>query len=349
MTMLADQVDVVIGVDTHKHTHTAAAVRSVTGAALETVTVPTDANGYQHLVELADRHPGARVWAIEGTGTYGAGLTRHLHARGEQVLELDRPKRPARRNGAKTDALDAVRTARDALALEHHATPRHGGDRAALAVLIAARRSAVDGAKVAHTQLHALICAAPELLRSRFRGQSRRTIITTAAKLRISSRWDTETQTYAGVLRDLARRHHVLKAEANTHETQITAIIKAWRPDLLAQFGVGPIVAANVLCAWSHPGRCRSEAAFAKLAGVAPIPASSGLTDKHRLNRFGDRQLNRALHVVVMHRLRYDPVTQAYAERRRAQQKSDRDIKRCLKRYVARQLFRQLEHPIDDQ
>ena len=141
-------------------------------------------------------------------------------------------------------------------------------------MLITARRSAVDAAKVAHLQLHALICAAPELLRARFRDQSRRGIITTAAKLRISSGWDTETRTYAGVLRDLARRHHVLKAEAKTHETAITAIIKAWRPDLLAQFGVGPIVAATVLCAWSHPGRCRNEAAFAKLAGVAPIPAT---------------------------------------------------------------------------
>jgi hypothetical protein len=349
MTMLADQVDVVIGIDTHKHTHTAAVVTAVTGAALETVTVPTDVTGYQQLVALADRYPGTRVWAIEGTGTYGAGLTRHLHACGEQVFELDRPKRPARRNGAKTDALDAVRTARDALALEHNATPRDSGDRAALSVLIAARRSAVDAATVALLQLHALTCAAPETLRTRLRGQSRRGIITTAAKLRISSGWDTETRTYAVVLRDLARRHQALKTEAKTHETAITAIIKAWRPDLLAQFGVGPIVAANVLCAWSHPGRCRNEAAFAKLAGGAPIPASSGLTDKHRLSRFGDRQLNRALHIVVMHRLRHDPATQAYAERRRAQQKSDRDIKRCLKRYVARQLFRQLEIPLDDQ
>jgi transposase len=349
MTMLADQVDVVIGIDTHKHTHTAAVVTAVTGAALETVTVRTDVNGYQQLVELADRHGDARVWAIEGTGTYGAGLTRHLHARGERVLELDRPKRPPRRNGAKTDALDAVRTARDALAIEHNATPRDSGDRAALSVLIVARRSAVDAAKVAHMQLHALICAAPETIRQRFREQSGRGIITTAAKLRISSRWDTETQTYAGVLRDLARRHHALKTEAKTHEGAITAIITAWRPDLLAQFGVGPISAATVLCAWSHPGRCRNEAAFAKLAGVAPIPASSGLTDKHRLSRFGDRQLNRALHIVVMHRLRYDSVTQAFAERRRAEQKSDRAIKRCLKRYVARQLFRQLENPVDDQ
>ena len=231
--------------------------------------------------------------------------------------------------------------------MPHHAS---SGDRAALSVLIAARRSAVDAAKVAQLQLHALTSRRARndcehgSVNSRGVGSS-----PPRAKLRMNSRWDIETRTYAGVLRDLARRHQTLKAEAKTHETAITAIIKAWRPDLLEQFGVGPIVAATVLCAWSHPGRCRNEAAFAKLAGVAPIPAISGLTDQHRLNRCGDRQLNRALHVVVGHRLRHDPATQAYAERRRAQEKSDRDIKRCLKRYVARQLFRQLENPLDDQ
>jgi transposase len=122
-------------------------------------------------------------------------------------------------------------------------------------------------------------------------------------------------------------------------------VIVAWRPDLLEQRGVGPIVAADVLCAWSHPGRCRNDAAFASLAGVAPLEASSGLTTRHRLNRRGDRQLNRALHVVAMSRLRYDPTTQAYAARRRGEGKTDREIKRCLKRYVARQMFRLLENP----
>ena len=121
------------------------------------------------------------------------------------------------------------------------------------------------------------------------------------------------------------------------------AIIRSWRPDLL-EFGVGPIVAATVLCAWSHPGRIHSEAAFAMLAGVAPIPANSGqVTNRHRLNRSGDRQLNRALHTIVLTRLRLDPSTRAYADRRRAEGKTDREIKRCLKRYIARQLYRHLE------
>lgn len=345
MTMLAELVDVVIGVDTHKHTHTAAVVVAATGAVVEQITVDTDLDGYAELVGLADRHSGLRAWSIEGTGSYGAGLVRYLVERGEVVSELDRPNRPARRNGAKSDPLDAVRAGREALAREHRAQPRAAGERAALAVLMTARRSAVNASSDAQRQLHALVVTAPEGLRDRFRGASTRHMITTAARLRVNRSTDVETTTYVTVLRDLARRIKALQTEAAAHEKAILAIIKTWRPDLLDEQGVGPIVAATVLCAWSHTRRCRHEAAFANLAGVAPIPASSGLTTRHRLNRSGDRQLNRALHVVVLTRLRYDPSTRAYAQRRRAEGKTDREIKRCLKRYIARQLFRLLENP----
>lgn len=345
MTMLAELVDVVIGVDTHKHTHTAAVVIAATGAAPEDLTVDTDPDGYAELVALADRHSGLRAWSIEGTGGYGAGLVRYLAERGELVIELDRPNRPARRNGAKSDPLDAVRAGREALAREHLAQPRAAGERAALAVRLAARRSAVDASTVAQRQLHSLVVAAPEALRDRFRRQSTPTMITTATRLRVNGSWDVETTAYATVLRDLGRRIKAMQTEAAAHEKAILAVIKSWRPDLLDEQGVGPIVAATVLCAWSHVGRCRHEAAFASLGGAAPIPASSGLTTRHRLNRCGDRQLNRALHVVVLCRLRYDAATRAYAERRRAEGKTDREIKRCLKRYVARQLFRLLENP----
>ena len=145
------------------------------------------------------------------------------------------------------------------------------------------------------------------------------------------------------MLRRLARRVIELNAGANEHKAAIKAIVGSLRPDLLVLPGVGPIGAATVLCAWSHPGRCRSEAAFAKLGGVAPLEALSGQTVRHRLSRYGDRQLNRALHTVVLARSRCDEATRAYIERRRAEGKSNREIKRCLKRYVARQLFRQLE------
>lgn len=345
MTMLAEVVDVVIGVDTHKHTHTAAVVAAATGAAVEDMTVATDPDGYAELVALADRHSGLRAWSIEGTGGYGAGLTRFLAERDELVIELDRPNRPARRNGAKSDPLDAVRAGREALAREHLAQPRAAGERAALSVRLAARRSAVDASTVAQRQMLSLITAAPETIRARFRGLSTVPAATTASRLRISSSWDIETRTYAEAIRQLGRRIGAMQTEAATHEKAILAIVRSWRPDLLDQLGVGPIVAATVLCAWSHPGRCRSDAAFASLAGVAPIPASSGLTTRHRLNRCGDRQLNRALHVIVLSRLRHDVETRAYAERRRAEGRTDREIKRCLKRYIARQLFRQLENP----
>jgi transposase len=170
-------------------------------------------------------------------------------------------------------------------------------------------------------------------------------MVTTASRLRRSPQWDTETATTAAALRALARRSIQLTTEAATHHKAIHNIVKAWRPDLLTEPGIGPIVAATILCAWSHPGRIHNEAAFAMLAGVSPIPASSGLTTRHRLNRSGDRQLNRALHVIVLSRLRYHPATRAYAERRRAEGRTDREIKRCLKRYIARQLYRRLETP----
>jgi transposase len=342
--MLAELVDVVIGVDTHKHTHTAAVLIAGSGAPVDERTVACDPEGYAELVVMADGHRGRRAWAIEGTGSYGAGLSRFLVERGEWVIEVERPARPGRRGGgAKSDRIDAVRAARDALGRDQLGEPRSRGSRAALAVLVVARRSAVDAAGDAQRQLHALVTTAPEALRARFRGQTTTAMIHTATRLRVNRSWDLETQTTARTLRTLARRSVELSAEADTHHAAIEAIVADWRPDLLDQPGVGPIVAAVVLCAWSHPGRCRNDAAFANLAGVAPIPASSGLTHRHRLNHGGDRQLNRALHVIALSRLRHDPATQAYAQRRRAQGKNNREIRRCLKRYIARQIYRQLE------
>jgi transposase len=348
MTMLSELVDVVIGVDTHKHTHTAGIIDAGTGGQLGDRTVATDPCGYDELVAFADTCDGVRVWAIEGTGGYGAGLARHLQALGEWVVELDRPDRPARRHGAKSDPLDAYRAAREALSRVMLASPRAPGSRAALSVRLAARRSAIEAATVAQRQLNALAIAAPEQLRCRLRGHSIRTMIPIAARLRGHDSWDTETLETSRVLRALAKRIIALENEAADHERALAITVKTWRPDLLELCGVGPINAATVLCAWSHPGRVRSDAAFAMLAGVAPIPASSGQTVRFRLNRSGDRQLNRALHNIAVCRLRYDPTTAAYAERRRTDGKTDREIRRCLKRYIARQLFRQLERPLDN-
>ena len=349
MSMLAELVEVVIGVDTHKDTHTAAVLDARTGAVLARATVPADPGGYTELSTVAEAHSGLRAWAMEGTSGYGAGLARHLERAGELVVEVDRPKRPARRAGAKSDPIDAERAARDALARTRLAQPKTGPERAALQLRLTARRGAVQAAGDAQRQLHAQVTTAPEPVRARFRGQSTRAMIATAAALRPgatpSAAADLEMLTALTVLRDLGRRIRFLEAEASEHEAAIRTIVRSWRPDLLELTGVGPIVAATVLTAWSHPGRCRDDAAFAMLAGAAPIPASSGRTVRYRLNRSGDRQLNRALHTIALCRLQRDERTRAYADRRRAQGKTDREIKRCLKRYIARELYRRLETP----
>ena len=345
LTDLREVVDVVIGVDTHVHTHSAAIVDARTGGVLEEITVEATADGYAQLVAFADEHAVLRAWAIEGTGGHGAGLTRHLERDQEVVIELDRPERAKRRHGAKSDPLDAIRAAQEALSRPRLGGPRSGGDRQALSVLLAARRSAVNAATDAQRQVFSLVIAAPEQIRARFRGQKLPAMLKTAAGLRVHASWDVETATTVTVLRSLARRAHALAEEAAEHEKAIRVIVRSWRPDLLEQLGVGPIVAATVLCAWSHPGRIHSEAAFAMLAGVAPIPANSGqITTRHRLNRYGDRQLNRALHTIVLSRIRYHQATRDYVARRTSEGKTTREIKRCLKRYIARDLYRLLEH-----
>jgi transposase len=342
--MLAELVEVVIGVDTHKHTHTAAIVAANTGAVLAEATVSADPNGYAQLFELAAEHGQVRGWAMEGSGGYGAGLAEHLSGRNELVIELDRPARPARRAGAKSDPIDAVRAARDALARTHLAQPRTGADRAALQILLTTRQAAVQAATDGQRQLHALVVTAPEQVRARFRGLSTRKMLATALQLRPAHHaHQVHVFTAMTALKAIARRVRALEEEAGEHEKAIRVIVSSWRPDLLALTGVGPIVAATVLAAWSHAGRCRDDAAFAMLAGTAPIPASSGKTVRHRLNRSGDRQLNRAIYTIVLTRLRLDPVTRAYVERRRAQGRTDREIRRCLGRYVTRQLYKQLE------
>ncbi|MFT4160492.1 IS110 family transposase [Shinella sp.] len=346
MNSLTDLVDVVIGVDTHVLTHTAAIIDAGTGGVIAQLTVDATADGYAELVEFADQHDMLRAWAIEGTGGHGAGLTRHLEQRDELVVELDRPERTRRRNGAKSDPLDAIRAAREALSRTRLGAPRSAGDRQALSVLLAARRSAVESSTDAQRQVFSLVIAAPEQIRVKLRGMKLPAMLRTAAKMRQHSGWDLETTTTVTVLRTLARRALDLTAEAAGHEKEILRIVRSMRPDLLEQKGIGPINAAVILCAWSHPGRVHSEAAFAMLGGVAPIPATSGqVVNRHRLNRYGDRQLNRALHNIVLSRLRYDDRTRAYADRRTQEGRTRREIIRCIKRYIARDLYRLLEHP----
>jgi transposase len=347
MNILADTTDIVIGIDPHKHTHTAAIVAAATGKILTSCTVQARPSGFSQLLRTAAKFSGTRCWVIEGCGSWGRGFATWLMANDEIVREIDSPRRPVRRMGKKNDDIDAIRAAREALGREMLAEPRCTGDRDALAALLVARRSAVQMATDTERQLLALVSTCPEALAERLRGHKTYRIVT------ICSRWRPKGHNAivatAGAMRIMARRAKYLRAEAKTHEAKIDDLVRSWRPDLLNLLGVGPIIAATALTVWSHPGRVRSEAAFAMLSGVAPIPASSGLVTRHRLNRRGDRHLNSALHIVTIQRQRYDPRTQAYFERRRAEGKSDREIRRCLKRYVAREIFRVLEQPLDTQ
>ena len=343
MGMLADRVDYVIGVDTHRDSHSLA-VCEPSGAVTAEATVAADAFGYRRLLRFAREHaPGRRVWAIEGTGSFGVGLTTFLLEQGEWVVEVDRPARPARRNGAKSDELDAARAANEALSRKHLAQPRRRGDREALRVLLTAREGAITARTKAIGQLKALIVNAPEQLRQHFRKLTTDEQLARCARLRTSPSQSTEHRATIIALRSTARRALALEAEAADLESQLEPLVRELAPALLAEPGVGVITAAQLLTSWSHQGRFRSEAAFASLAGAAPIPASSGQTVRHRLNRGGDRQLNRTLHTIILSRLAHHPETRRYAARRATEGKTPREIKRCLKRHLARRLYRLLE------
>jgi transposase len=343
--MVADELDYVIGVDTHLDEHVVAIIAARSGAVVAQQSLQASARGYAAALRFAAAEAnGARVWAIEGTGSYGAGLARFLAGRGETVLEISRTPRAERRLRGKDDALDATRTARAALAGETLALPRSGERREALRLLLVARRSAVDVRREALGQLRGVIVTAPDKLREELRVLPTGRLLERCSRLRRSSKVGADELATRLVLRSLASRIEAATLEAAELERELLGHVRALAPALLEEPGVGPIVAAQLIVAWSHPGRLRSEAAFARLAGVAPLPASSGKTTRHRLSRGGDRQLNRALHTVVLHRRQHDPATRDYIARRIAEGKSRRDATRLLKRYLARHLYRLLQN-----
>jgi transposase len=335
----------VIGVDTHKDSHSAAVLDARTGGVQGRDQVHTNLDGYEALVELADEHASAedRAWAIEGTGSYGAGLTEFLTARGEWVIEIDRPTRPARRNGAKSDDLDAERAAREALSRQQWATPRARGAREAMRVLVTTRSGAVRDRSRATNQLKAMVVSAPDALRERLRAGTTKELVARCAALRDTPTRPIDHQATVAALRRLARRVNHLNDEIAAHDRDLAELTARHCPQLVAEYGIGTIVAAQAYISWSHPGRCRNEAAFANLAGTAPIDASSGQTVRRRLNRGGDRALNCALHSVILTRSRAHAPTRAYLERRRTDGKNPREARRCLKRYLARRIYRLLE------
>jgi transposase len=263
MSRLAGTIDGVIGVDPHRDTLAAAATDSVGGLLAQT-SVSADAAGDHRLFDFARAHvPGRRCWAVEGAGSYGAGLAAFLQARGERVVEVGRPKRPPRRTGAKSDALDAVRAAREALAQDHPLAPRRRGDREALRVLLATRHSACSAKVSATNQLKALIVGAPEELRAELRGLGTKRQIGRCVRLRDRPARSMEHRMTVRALRSTAQRIQLLSVEAAGLRAELERLVAAIAPWLLELPGVGPISAAQVLVSWSHAGRLRSEAAFA--------------------------------------------------------------------------------------
>lgn len=343
MAMLADTAGAVIGVDTHTDTHTACLPGRL-GAQIAAITVPADLRGCRMLLAWARRNaPGPRLaWAVEGTRSHGLGLTRYLQAHDQVITEAGRPPRASKRPGGKSDPADAARAARDALAAGRLAQPRADGVREGLRILLAARAQANAARTAAVNTLKALILGAPEDLRQQLRRLSTPRQASRCRALRVHASQPLAEQILRAELHRLAAHIGAWDKELRANRAQLHQLVAQVMPVLPGQPGVGPMSAAQLLVSWSHRGRCRSEAAFAALAGASPLEASSGKIIRHRLNRFGDRELNRALHVIINWRLLHHAQTRQYAARR-AGQKTDREIRRCLKRYAARQFFRLME------
>jgi transposase len=335
------EVEVTGGVDTHKDTHTAAAVDAA-GRLLGSAQFAATAAGYEALLAWLGAFGRLVLVGVEGTGAYGAGLARLLRERRVRVVEVDRPDRKTRRWQGKSDPVDAEAAARAALAARASGTPKDRDGRVeALRNLRVARRSAVAQRAQVQTQMKTLIITAPEPVRAAVRGLGTAALIThCAAATPDPTHADQPAIAAMIALRTLARRHQQLTQEITELDALLAPLVEQINPRLTALNGVGPDVAGQLLVtAGDNPHRLRSEAAFAMLCGAAPLPASSGKTTRHRLNRGGDRQANAALYRIVLCRLRWDPATRAYAERRTKQGMSKKEIIRCLKRYIAREVY----------
>jgi transposase len=329
------------GVDTHKDTHTAAAVDG-TGALLGTAQFRADPAGYVALLDWLHSLGTVVLVGVEGTGCYGLGLARHLRSADIATVEIDRPDRKSRHRHGKSDPVDAEAAARAALARTSTGAPKHHeGQVEALRALRVARRGAIRHRSDLQRQIKALIITAPEPLRTALRDLPVTQLITTCATSRPDRRSAHDPATATKIaLRSLARRHQHLRADIADLDELLAPLVHAINPKLLEVNGVGVDVAGQLLVTAGHNSdRLHSEAAFAKLCGVAPMPASSGQTNRHRLSRSGDRQANHALWRIALTRMATDERTRAYVTRRTRDGLSKRETIRCLKRYIARELY----------
>jgi transposase len=336
---LASDRRIIVGVDTHQDVHVAVALDRL-GARLDALQVATTRAGYTRLEQWATGLGPVETFGVEGTGSYGAALARFLRQRGHRVVEVNRPDRATRHRLGKSDPIDAEMAARLVLSGVARGTPKAGdGQVEMLRMLKRAKDSAVKARTQSLNQIKALLVTAPVDLREALTGLTVGQLLDRCAAFRpgpLTSPMAVAKHT----LRLLATRNRVLHREIKGLEAELRRGVEAAAPALVGTFGVGPDGAATFLItAGDNPHRLRSEAAFAALCGASPIPASSGKTTRHRLNRGGDRQANASLHRVVIVRLRWHQPTQAYLRRRLTEGKTKAEIIRCLKRYVAREVF----------
>ena len=342
--MTDGQVDVYGGVDTHRDVHVAAAVNTA-GQVLGSAPFRADPAGYEQMNNWLQSQGRVCRVGIEGTGSYGAGLARHLTKIGVEVVEVNRPNRQLRRRLGKTDTTDAEGAAKAALNGQATALPKSGdGPVEAIRMLRVVRRSAVKARTQAINQLHGLVVTAPEQVKQQLR-------VSAKARVKICAGFrpgtaDTTIAYAKKALRFLARRYQALTAEIKDLDTDIHRLCVRVNPALLAARGVGTDTAAALLItAGDNPERMRTESSFAALCGTSPVQASSGQTVRHRLNRGGNRQANNALWRIASVRMLHDQATIEYTQKRQTEGKSRREIIRCLKRHIAREIYYLITNP----
>jgi transposase len=347
--MLAELVDAVVGIDTHRDTHQVE-IALPTGAPIATCSITNDTRGYAQLLAfIVDHTPGPRLAvSIEGTRSYGVGVTRALGAAGLPIIEAEQPARKTRRGRGKSDPIDAHLAVQFALRLDADRlpTPRADGDRDALRILLGARHDLTMASTAQTNRLRALLRDGDgdraDTDRELARGALPEDTLTALARRRLPHDATRAQAVRHGEIRRLAIALRAAARALKANRAQLQAIVDELAPGLTDRHGIGPVSAAQAIVSFSHPGRCRNDAAFAALAGASPLEASSGRTVRHRLNRGGDRALNRALHIIALTRMASCPRTRAYVARRTAEGKTPREIRRCLKRYIARELYRTL-------
>lgn len=329
------------GVDTHTATHHAAIIDSI-GRLLASEEFSATPTGYAQMLSWMRRHGAVSAVGVEGCGAYGAGLARHLDRNGVDVIEVPRPDRRLRRNRGKSDPIDAEAAARSVLAGTATVQPKLAdGPIEAIRALRIARLGAVKAKTASTNALKAMVVTAPEPLRTQLTGLTTIQLVNTCSRFRPDlSELDDPTQATKAAMRSIAVRARHLIDEGRALKRQLDDLTRRVAPTTTAVFAIGPETAAALLVTiGDNPDRLRSEASFAHLCGVAPIPASSGRTTRHRLHRGGDRSGNRALHLAVIVRLRYCERTRAYVTRRTSEGKTMPEIIRCLKRYLAREIY----------